>query len=129
MWARDVIWDEAWGEPVRAWIKSENIYGSTIGVFSSRYREFLVPYTLPPFPFVHTRIRLMDTYRPDQNPLDYVLVSNIFDDAERWAAHPLRSGYVMTHNLGFRDSYRWFLDFRVQSQSCVACWVYKRVDR
>jgi hypothetical protein len=128
MWARDVIWDEAWKEPVRAWTRTEDIYGSTIGVFNAGFREALVPHTLPPFPFVHTRIIVMDKYKSDQPPPDYVLVSNIYDAAEAWASHPLRSKYVMTHNLGFRESYGWFLNFRVQSQSCVACWVYKRAD-
>jgi hypothetical protein len=128
MLARDVIWDEAWKEPAQDWIKAENIYGSTIGVISSGYREAIVPHTSPPFPFVHTRVTVMDNYRSDQPAPDYVLVSDIFDEAERWSSHPLRSRYVMTRNLGFRESYRWFLDFRVQSQSCVACWVYKRND-
>jgi hypothetical protein len=130
MLARDVILDQNWNEQVQEWARTMRIEGEpSVGIFFGMYGG-LMPLKMPPFPFVRANIVNMDSDKLDGRPPEYVLISSYCLDRqpERWAAHPLRPKYSLAYALGFRESYNWFLNFRVQSQSCIAGWVYRRLD-
>jgi len=121
LFARDTIWDDPWFKPTLAWSNSLATGQQLIfGVFTRPN-----PINVPPFPFLNaTVINMHDKISSERLP-DYVVVGNLIDGKGVWETHPLYSRYQLAYNLGYRDSYEWFSNFRVANLSQVAAWVYK----
>ncbi len=123
LFARDVIWDDAWYKPTLAWIQNGQLGRKT--TFGIQYS--LSPVHTPPFPFLKSASVRKLTEISNINELpDYVIIGNYRIDARKqWDMHSFRGEYQLVYNLGYRPSYDWFLNWRMRSQSRIAAWVYK----
>ncbi len=121
--ARDFIDDAHWYRPTLEWVRASGMTESTtIGIFDRPE-----PSNHPPFPFLRSRVVNLDEYADPSHPPDLVILGNFADDRARWASHPLRRGYRLRSELGYRRSMEIGLAFRMRSESRTAGWVYERV--
>jgi hypothetical protein len=122
LYARDTIIDDNWIKQTKAWIQSDDFDGETsIGVF-----RIPSPIDTPPFPFINCTLINMNEYKGGSSDPDYVIIGN-YDKRtmDIWNNHPIRTRYELLYNLGYRDTYKWLLGLRMESDSRISGHVYR----
>ncbi len=120
--ARDVIWDQAWYQPTRAWLAAADIGpGTSLGIMGST----ITPNIYPPFPFLPATVVNLEHYRPGDPLPRYVVIGAYGERRSAWRRHPLYPRYRQTRNLGYRSSWDWLPGLQFKSEARLAGWVYE----
>jgi hypothetical protein len=124
--ACDVIWDQGWYAPTKAWLSQADIGPQTaIGIIGSS----ITPNIYPPFPFLRARVINLRHYQSGKALPHFVLIDNSIESLNRWARNPLRKRYRLLLNLGYRKVWRLLDGWVYPSESSLAGWVFELKPR
>jgi hypothetical protein len=124
--ARDVIWDQGWYAPTKAWVSQANIGPQTsIGIIGSS----ITPNIYPPFPFLRAKVVNLRHYRSGKALPRFVVIDNTLKSLSLWIRNPLRKRYRLLQNLGYRKAWSLLDGWIYPSEARLAGWVFELKPR